>query len=458
MVDHYQRYDTIVENFYLLPSDELHSPTKSRKRFTNQKKAEIRLHYINSGNYHETARAFDLNESTVRGIINTKPLQGRGTKAKKTNHPGAGRKTSYPPEVEEELVKWVLVLRDQNFPVSTLALKEKAKKLILPHNSEFKASSGWLTKFLNRNRFCLRNRTSVCQKLPKQLEGVLTKFYADAAKFMRIGKYPPSLVGNMDETPAFFDMVPAKSIASKGVKECVVRTTGSEKKHLTVVLSATGDGTMLPPMIIFKGKTDKTIKNLNIPKEFIVKTQEKAWMDDDLMQTWVEEIWLNHVRAESKKLGFDNSLLTFDAFAAHLTESVKNQLLKEECDTLAIPAGCTSKCQPMDVCLNRPFKAVLRKCWVKYISDTIEEFPSSTEDPNFKIPSPTRQDMVDWVDTAFQSLASNPTLIRNSFHVCGITSSDPKKVRNNEFYQQCMEQALADLEEPEEDDEDPFNL
>ena len=119
----------------------------------------------------------------------------------------------------------------------------------------------------------------------------------------------------MDETPAFFDMVPAKSIASKGVKECVVRTTGSEKKHLTVVLSATGDGKMLPPMIIFKGKTDKTIKNLNIPKGFIVKTQEKAWMDDDLMQTWVEEIWLNHVRAESKKLGFDNSLLAFDAFS-----------------------------------------------------------------------------------------------------------------------------------------------
>ena len=33
-----------------------------------------------------------------------------------------------------------------------------------------------------------------------------------------------------------------------------------------------------------------------------------------------------------------------------------------------------------------------------------------------------------------------------------------KKVRNNEFYQRCMEKALADLEEPEEDDEDPFDL
>ena len=110
----------------------------------------------------------------------------------------------------------------------------------------------------------------------------------------------------------------------------------------------------------------------------------------------------------------------------------------------------------MDVCLNRPFKAVLRKCWVNYISDTIEKFPSSTEDPNFKIPSPTRQDMIDWVDTAYQNLSSNPTLIQNSFEVCGIMSSDPKKVRNNEFYQRGMEKTLTDIEETEI--EDPFNL
>jgi len=30
----------------------------------------------------------------------------------------------------------------------------------------------------------------------------------------------------------------------------------------------------LPPMIIFKGKTDKTIQDLRIPTGFIVKTQE----------------------------------------------------------------------------------------------------------------------------------------------------------------------------------------
>ena len=65
--------------------------------------------------------------------------------------------------------------------------------------------------------------------------------------------------------------------------------------------------------------------------------------------------------------------------------------------------------------------------------------------------------MIGWVDAAYQNLSLNPTSIQNSFEVRGITSSDPQKVRKNEFYQLCMEKALADLEEPEKDDKDPFD-
>ena len=59
---------------------------------------------------------------------------------------------------------------------------------------------------------------------------------------MRIKKYPLSLVGNMDETPAFFEMVPSKCTVAEGTKQCMVRTAGGEKRRLTVVLSATGMG------------------------------------------------------------------------------------------------------------------------------------------------------------------------------------------------------------------------
>ena len=92
------------------------------------------------------------------------------------------------------------------------------------------------------------------------------------------------------------------------------------------------------------------------------------------------------------------------AFAAHLTDDVESQLLEAKTDTLAIPAGCTSKCQPMDVCLIKPFKVILQKCWVNYISSVVETFPDTSQGPSFKIPTPAQQQMVDWVKEAFNYL------------------------------------------------------
>ena len=82
---------------------------------------------------------------------------------------------------------------------------------------------------------------------------------------------------------------------------------------------------MLSPMIILKEKSEQTIRDLNIPPGFVVKTEKKAWMDDDLMKVQIEEIWLKNTQTECKKLEFENSMLTFDAFAAHLNDGFKAQ-------------------------------------------------------------------------------------------------------------------------------------
>ena len=55
----------------------------------------------------------------------------------------------------------------------------------------------------------------------------------------------------MDETPVSFYMVPERSLTQKGQKSVTIRTSGSEKRHVTVVLTVAADGLILPPMIIF---------------------------------------------------------------------------------------------------------------------------------------------------------------------------------------------------------------
>ena len=78
-------------------------PTKTQRHFPQKKKEEVRLHYSISGKYCETARAFDNNELTDRGIIDACLLPYRMKLSSKCNFPGAGRPLTYPIKLDDKL-------------------------------------------------------------------------------------------------------------------------------------------------------------------------------------------------------------------------------------------------------------------------------------------------------------------------------------------------------------------
>ena len=76
-----------------------------------------------------------------------------------------------------------------------------------------------------------------------------------------------------------------------------------------------------------------------------------------------------------------------------------------------------------------------------------------------KIPPPSRQVMVDWVEKAFNTISLDTEMVKPSFDVCGITTTDKSKVRNGAFYKSCMENANKHLEDDDGDaQDDPFVL
>ena len=108
----------------------------------------------------------------------------------------------------------------------------------------------------------------------------------------------------------------------------------------------------------------------------------------------------------------------------------------------------------MNVSLNKPFTAILRKCWIKYVADAVELFPERNADSSFKLLVPT----LDWVKEGFDYVLECQEIPKSSFEVCGGSSTDLQKVRNDKFYKECMEKALGDLndEDLDESEEDPF--
>ena len=66
-----------------------------------------------------------------------------------------GRKISYPPSIDEQLVHYILKEQQNGVTVQAEMIRREAKKLIQPYCLDFKASTGWLDKFLSRNKISL---------------------------------------------------------------------------------------------------------------------------------------------------------------------------------------------------------------------------------------------------------------------------------------------------------------
>ena len=176
----------------------------------------------------ENARVFGLQDSTIRKICKVeaakKTNRGRfgglkGSKHFRRNKKGVGKPLPYPIEIDQEILVWLLEMMDLHLPISLLALRKLNKSKIQSYWQEFKASRDWLQKICQRHGLALLQRcTSFSKKLPKQQEDNLSGFCDMYAKFLKIKNYPVALVGNMDETPVFFNMVPNKSFAKKSSK------------------------------------------------------------------------------------------------------------------------------------------------------------------------------------------------------------------------------------------------
>ena len=59
---------------------------------------------------------------------------------------------------------------------------------------------------MNRNGLALRQRTYIAQKLPKDVDDQVDKFYRFVIYERKLCAYAMSEIGNMDETPMYFDM------------------------------------------------------------------------------------------------------------------------------------------------------------------------------------------------------------------------------------------------------------
>ena len=186
---------------------------KTKRIYGIQQKRRI-VAYATKNSVTEAHEYFNVPRTTINRWMKDGYFERETTK--KGTKKGAGRPIVYGVEIDEQLLTWLLDARDKQLPVTTPLLRAKALELITPTHPKFKASDGWVQKFKQRHSLVLRMKTSLAQELPATLEERIMAFRSQLQRLKEINKF--EVIGNMDETPLYFDVVPNRILDKRGRK------------------------------------------------------------------------------------------------------------------------------------------------------------------------------------------------------------------------------------------------
>lgn len=274
-------------------------------------------------------------------------------------------------------------------------LRVKAPDLLQSVSLSRRYCRYWVRRHLG---WTYKKATTSGQKLPQDWEDQMKLMLHRAAAAVRTHKIKhPSLVINWDQTGVNLMPTFHYTYHDKKTKQVPVVAL-DEKRQITAVVASALSGDMLPLQLIFGGqdtdkKQQKSVPKLNeeLAQEVLKKhsfhlTQtHNHWSTLDSMQDYVRKIivpFVNNMKQQHSCLDSD-TLLLFDCWSVHKSHDFL-KWLRETYPTfhvVFIPAGCTSKAQPADVLLQRPFKNEISNNYTLWMMQQTEGLLRSGADP-----------------------------------------------------------------------------
>ncbi|KAJ8397484.1 hypothetical protein AAFF_G00437600 [Aldrovandia affinis] len=382
------------------------------KKYDVKFKLEV-IKYSEQNSAEATARHFGIDPKRVRQwlgqkekLFNVPPSEHR----QRARLQGGGRK-KVSEELEFKLSQWVLTMRVKLFRVSRKMIKMKAKELyttVSDHGgSDFRASSGWLDKFLLRNGFTGRRCSTVAQKDARHFTEKLVSYVHYVTQTVAKKQIAEDDIIAMGETAVWFDMVGSTKVDARSARSVPLKTTGHEKSYLTVVLAAKGDGTKLKPYVVFK-RAARDVKAMQDINGALVASSTNGCMNDRLTVDWLQRV--------VGKFSFTPRMLVWDSYRCHISSATKEELKHDyNIVTAVIPDGCTNHIQAPNLMWSQPFNANLHESYDNWMAgDADKEYTAGGN-----VRPPLRHLLVDWVLSAWGKLDGE--LVKRSFKVCGLT-------------------------------------
>ncbi|NWI16403.1 POGZ protein, partial [Crypturellus soui] len=338
-------------------------------------------------------------------------------------------------EAEEKLAEWVLTQREQQLPVNEETLFQKATKIGRALEGGFKISYEWAVRFMLRHNLSPHTRRAVAHPLPKDVEESAGCFIEFVQRQIHTQDLPLSMIAAIDEISLFLDV---EVLCSDDRKENALQTVGTGEPWCDVVLTILADGSVLPTLVFYRGHVQQPA---NVPESIMLEAKENGYSDDEIMELWASRVWQKHTEGQNSK-----GMLVLDCHRTHLSEEVLSLLSASSTLPAVVPAGCSSKIQPLDVCIKRTVKNFLHKKW----KEQAKEMADSTCDSDILL-----QLVLCWLAEVLEVISDCPELVQQSFLVASVLPGPDGTANSPSRNADMQEELVASLEEQLKLSEEP---
>ena len=128
--------------------------------------------------------------------------------------------------------------------------------------------------------------------------------------------------------------------------------------------------------LIYGGKTAQSLRKFEFPSSFSLSVNPTHFSNTKESISLTEDVIIPYVVSQRKSLGVGEdqyALLILDVFSGQMTEPVKEKLKETRILFVRVPANMTNLFQPLDLTVNRSFKAMMKRKFTEWYSKRISE-------------------------------------------------------------------------------------
>lgn len=319
---------------------------------------------------------------------------------------------------ERILIDRLKICAEWGYPIDVLNLRVIIKEFLDrkgKHVTKFKSNlpgKEFIYSFLKRHKNELSHR--MCQNIKRNRAAVSREVINDYFDCLEkeLQGLPPQNIVNFDETNLCDDPGRKKIITKRGCKY-PERLMNSTKASTSVMFSAAGDGSILPPYVVYKAFHLYNSWTEEGPKFARYNRTKSGWFDSFCFEDWVQTVALPYLKRQTGK-----RVLIGDNLSSHLTLEVIKLCSENDVHLVFLPANSTHLTQPLDVAFFHPLKVLWRKILEKWKSGPGRNEASLPKD---KFPRLLKQ-LVEGISER------GPENIRAGFKKCGIVPLNRNEV------------------------------